>query len=255
MQAAARWMPVMDRCRSRRHLFNRYGLPRVSIIRQLRLSRSWILALVLCAGCLYLLATISLTIEASEDETLQGDVAVSRVVQGTSFPGLQELVGVLNIMGNSLPLALLAGVVAAGLLAYRRYAEALLVLPTMFTHALNYGLKNLAASPRPTPDLVRVTEHASGFGFPSGHTMSTVVFCGVMIYVAWRVIENRPLQRTVQALAVLAIVGIGFSRVYSGAHWPSDVLGGYLWGAFYTTLLLVGFHRLRPVSVSASASA
>jgi undecaprenyl-diphosphatase len=39
--------------------------------------------------------------------------------------------------------------------------------------------------------------------------------------------------RLVQALAALMILGIGFSRIYVGAHWPTDVLGGYLWGATF----------------------
>jgi undecaprenyl-diphosphatase len=134
----------------------------------------------------------------------------------------------------------------------RRPWEALLVLPTTFSHAINWFLKAAAESPRPTAQHVRITDPSAGFGFPSGHTMATVVFCGVIIYLAWRVIDHRQLRLAVQALAVAVVLGIGFSRIYSGAHWPSDVLGGIMWGAFYTAIMVVIFHRFRPMPRSHS---
>jgi undecaprenyl-diphosphatase len=224
----------------------------VHTIRPTRLPRRWVYALLLVGVLLYLGAAVSLTKEAAEHETLSGDLQVTAAVQDTTFPGVGEFVVALNWIGKPVPLAVLAGMIAVGLLSLRRYSEALLVMPTMFSHALNYMLKDLAASPRPTPDLVRVTDHASGFGFPSGHTMATVVFCGVVIYLAWRLIYHRQLRVAVQVLAGIAVVGIGFSRIYSGAHWPSDVLGGYLWGTFYAVILVLAYHRMRPHELARS---
>ncbi|HEX5164207.1 MAG TPA: phosphatase PAP2 family protein [Thermomicrobiales bacterium] len=192
--------------------------------------------------------TIQLSIEASETATLSGDVAVSTWVQRTSLPGVGYLVEILNWIGQPIPLALLTGLVAVGLMSRRRYAEALLILPATGTHLVNAIIKNVVQSPRPTGQQVRIQDHAAGFGFPSGHTMAIVVFCGVIAYLAWRLIDRKRYQYAVHAVVALAIVGIGFSRIYSGAHWPSDVLGGYLWGAFYTGVLVLLFHRLQPLN-------
>jgi undecaprenyl-diphosphatase len=205
--------------------------------------------------CVSVIFTLSLSVEAAASETVTGDVAVSQWVQQVSLPGVGYAVGILNWIGRPIPLAALTGIVAIALFARRRYGEAILVLPTTFTHAVNFVLKDIVQSPRPTNDYVRISDQATGFGFPSGHTMAIVVFCGVMTYIAWRLIACPKRRCIVYALVALAVVGIGFSRIYSGAHWPSDVLGAYLWGTFYTVALVLVFHRLRPVSPAGAESA
>jgi undecaprenyl-diphosphatase len=200
----------------------------------------------LCVIIASVVLTFRLSVEAAEEETISGDVLVASWVQTMSIPGIEYLVEFLNWIGRPFPLAMLTGIIAVGLMSRRRYAEAILILPATGTHAVNAVLKNIIQSPRPTTEHVTIHDHAAGFGFPSGHTMAVVVFCGVVAYLAWRLIDRRRYQYAVHAVVALAIVGIGFSRIYSGAHWPSDVLGGYLWGAFYTGAIVVLFHRVRP---------
>ncbi|MEX2314374.1 MAG: phosphatase PAP2 family protein [Thermomicrobiales bacterium] len=214
-----------------------------------RLRRSYGLAglLTLLFIITSIVVTVQLSVEAAEEETISGDVMVSGWVQRATVPGVGYVVEFLNDIGRPIPLALITGIVASGLLSRGRYAEAILILPATGTHAVNALLKNVIQSPRPTDGHVRIQDHAAGFGFPSGHTMAVVVVFGVIAYLAWRLIDHRQLQYAIHAVVVVAIVGIGFSRIYSGAHWPTDVLGGYLWGAFYAGILVLLFHRLRPL--------
>lgn len=66
------------------------------------------------------------------------------------------------------------------------------------------------------------------FGFPSGHATAAAAFFGAVIYLAGSL---RPPTRTaVRALAALAILLVGLSRVILRAHWPSDVIGGIALG-------------------------
>jgi undecaprenyl-diphosphatase len=220
------------------------------MIRSLRQSYGLAGLLTLCVIVASIALTFQLSVEAAEEETVSGDVLVSSWVQRASVPGIEYLVEFLNWIGRPIPLAMLTGIVAVGLMSRRRYAEAILILPATGTHAVNAILKNVIQSPRPTNEYVTVHDHAAGFGFPSGHTMAVVVFCGVVAYLAWRLIERRRYQYAVHAIVALAVVGIGFSRIYSGAHWPSDVLGGYLWGAFYTGAIVLLFHRVQPRSTA-----
>ncbi len=227
---------------------------RHQMFRSLRQSYGLAGLLTLCVIVASIILTVQLSVAAAEEETVSGDVLVSSWVQRASLPGIAYLVEFLNWIGRPIPLAMLTGVVAIGLMSRRRYAEAILILPATGTHAVNAILKNVIQSPRPSSEHVTIHDHATGFGFPSGHTMAVVVFCGVVAYLAWRLIERRHYQYAVHACVALAVVGIGFSRIYSGAHWPSDVLGGYLWGMFYTGALVLMFHRMRPHNASVSVS-
>ena len=90
----------------------------------------------------------------------------------------------------------------------------------------NEGAKALVGRPRPNP-----LEPGEAGSFPSGHTVHSVLYLGVV----WSLVAPRlPERRHRQALAALFVVGVlltGLSRIYLGRHWPSDVLGGMLVGS------------------------
>ena len=90
----------------------------------------------------------------------------------------------------------------------------------------NEGAKALVGRPRPNP-----LEPGEAGSFPSGHTVHSVIYLGVV----WSLVAPRlPQRRHRQALAALFVVGVlltALSRIYLGRHWPSDVLGGMLVGS------------------------
>lgn len=90
---------------------------------------------------------------------------------------------------------------------------------------------------RPRPDGFRLAT-ASGFSFPSGHSMAAMAFFGLLAWLVWRYEKDRR-QRTLLVTAfALIIVMIGVSRIYLGVHYASDVIGGFclsvIWLALYT---------------------
>ncbi len=203
-----------------------------------------------------LLVTLVLTVAAAGDNVLPGDTAVANGIQRANLPGAERLAAIAYLLGGT-PLVTAAGAALTVVFArVGRRAEALFLLAILVVRGGNWLLKAVADSPRPTPSLVEVTEQSSGLGFPSSHVVSAVLLYGSIIYLAPRLVRPRPLRRLVVAVAAAAIAVTGFGRIYTGAHWPSDVLGGYLWGTVLLLVVLWGYRlvRVRPVALRAAGA-
>lgn len=69
------------------------------------------------------------------------------------------------------------------------------------------------------------------FSFPSGHTALGLVFYGTLTYMVWRSTLKKGIKIILTVLFIILVLGIGLSRIYLRAHFPSDVLGGFCVGA------------------------
>ncbi len=189
-----------------------------------------------------LLAAVGLSLVAAGDCAVPCDVAAAQAVQRAMLPGGRGLAQAVNWLGQAFPGQIVLVLLFALLLLRSGHrAEALLVAATLPLRLLNGALKALVGSPRPTADAVEVLERANGLGFPSGHASGAVLFYGALIAVAPCLFRS-PTACWVFRLACAAmIVLVGLSRVAVGAHWPSDVGGGYLWGGVLLALLLTTY--------------
>ncbi|UFU01219.1 phosphatase PAP2 family protein [Radiobacillus kanasensis] len=80
---------------------------------------------------------------------------------------------------------------------------------------------------------------AVGFSFPSGHSMGSLIFYGFMIYLLLKSRNPKSIKWALISISSTLIFLIGFSRVYLGAHYPSDVLAGYLAGTAWLMLCIL----------------
>ncbi len=113
------------------------------------------------------------------------------------------------------------------LLRHRVRDAAYLLLVRVAALAVETGLKNALARPR--PDVHPLTT-AAGFSFPSGHTTGTTALCVSLLVVLYPVLRRR--GRAVGVVAAVALsVAVAASRVLLGVHFPSDVIGGLLAGS------------------------
>lgn len=119
----------------------------------------------------------------------------------------------------------------------------LLALISLGGSTLNLVLKHLFHRERPALENPLVT--LSSYGFPSGHTMGATLLYGLLALFAWRNLRNRRLRMACLFAASLWILLIGFTRIYLGAHYLSDVLGALAAGLLWLTFCWTAIDTLR----------
>ncbi|MBI3661145.1 phosphatase PAP2 family protein [Candidatus Acetothermia bacterium] len=120
-------------------------------------------------------------------------------------------------------------VIAALYFAWRRQWKdlSLLVAAGLLTLVLREGLKLLFHRAR--PGLWQTSVHEDSYSFPSGHALGSVIAYGVLVYLAGRAFPQW--RWALWSIYVMLVALIGYSRLYLGVHWPTDVLGGWVIGA------------------------
>lgn len=110
---------------------------------------------------------------------------------------------------------------------------------------LGIGAMIKIAVGRPRPDTEYAANlHFQTFSFPSGHSSGAMVAYGLLAYLAWHLLPQ-PWNYIVAGMLIIIIVLVGVSRVYLGAHFPSDVIAG--WGLGLIALLII-ILVLRPLA-------
>jgi len=173
-------------------------------------------------------------------QTLPGDSAVSTGLQDIASPVFAWLMESSSTLGETIPTVITVALVAGILLLLRkRLAAAFAVGLPAVSGLVNYVFKVLVDRPRPGDDLL-----AGGTSFPSGHTTYAAVLGGLCFYLAPRLLRSPPAVRAVQGVSVLFVLLIGASRIYLGAHQPSDVLGSLLLSGLLLTPAIALHERL-----------
>jgi membrane-associated phospholipid phosphatase len=157
---------------------------------------------------------------------LRGDLRLTHWIQGRDGEIAMSAARFGNWLGLVIPIGLVALLIALGFALRRCWFEMGFMIVAFTAKGLNAVMKAVVDAPRPTPNLVRVTEHASGSGFPSGHVMGVALVFGAATLMARRRFPR--LQIPVWTLASAAILVTAFGRISVGAHWPSQTLGGLL---------------------------
>ncbi|MDB5244599.1 MAG: phosphoesterase [Parcubacteria group bacterium] len=110
-----------------------------------------------------------------------------------------------------------------------------ILITCLGTEACVYVIKILINRPRPIADIAYYIENSASF--PSGHASIAIAFYGFITYYIMTHVPGKGMKATALVLGVLLVVLIGFSRLYLGVHYLSDVLGGFLIGGLW---LIIG---------------
>lgn len=167
------------------------------------------------------------------------DVTIERAVQAEHPGWLETLASAVSWVGFPPQSTIIFGIIIAAIFVSGRRREAGLALfAAAGSAALWFLIAPLVHRPRPSPDLVRVAANIPFGSFPSGHVLNLTAFFGCLAYLAFTRLPSGWLRTLIVVCCAALVVGIGFARIYSGEHWPSDVLGGYLLGSVWLALAI-----------------
>ncbi|THD79279.1 MAG: phosphatase PAP2 family protein [Phenylobacterium sp.] len=200
-----------------------------------RLESRALLALFAAAAAIW--AFLAIGGEMREGETLAIDrkiLLAFRVPGNPAQPigsqSFQEAMRDVTALGGVTVLTLVTVVAALGFSFHRKVRHAaVLVGAVLVAIVSSEWLKTLYGRPR--PELVPHGSYVYSASFPSGHSMlSTTVYLTLAALIS-TLEPRRPTKILAFVVAVMIMAAVGFSRVYLGVHWPSDVLAGWCAGA------------------------
>lgn len=118
----------------------------------------------------------------------------------------------------------------------------LFLLSISASFGLNLLLKQYYVRIRPI-DYFLIEE--SGYSFPSGHAMFSMTFYTITTYLLNRNLSNNKKSKLLWILNFIIIALIGYSRMYLGVHWPTDIIGGYIAGGLLSYVIVLSDKTIR----------
>jgi undecaprenyl-diphosphatase len=190
-----------------------------------------------------LLALIQLVIGVVAQNTLANmDVSIFNMMQNVRNAPADELMVAITMLGDGVVMLALVVAMIAWLLWRRAWRVAIAVGITFLAAKIFVPIMKLwLQTPRP----VELYAFSEMFGFPSGHTTTATVTFGMLAVLASRSL-GRWGKSVVYAACGIAIIAIAYSRLYLGAHWLSDVLGGFFFGAVMTAAFGIAIETIPP---------
>ena len=162
----------------------------------------------------------------------------SWLITHTSLPG-EYIFSTITFLENGMIISIGTGVLGFWLAKRKNWNKLIFLLSAVSGGTvLNLVLKNVFQRSRPI--FSQAFQVETGYSFPSGHAMISLVFYGAVVYIVFSFLKSRrsKLLAVIGALVVLSL--IGFSRLYLGVHYLTDVLAGWAAGGLLLMVCVLG---------------
>ena len=182
-----------------------------------------------------LLSTVVLSVYFNQHPgPVPGELRLARWVQDQPLATAARLGNDFAYSHVSVPIGIALALVA---LIWRRLDIAALLAAPALLRPTNSIVKRLVERDRPTELELAVSEHATGFAFPSGHAFGSALLLFAAIVCLWRLPLSTKSRIGGTVVLLAMTLNCGMARVYVGAHWPTDVGGAWLIAALWIGLL------------------
>lgn len=187
-------------------------------------------------ACLAAIFLSWLSEEMLEGDTARFDAYIRAAVHSAASPEFTSSMLFFTRLGSVAPLVtIFVATVIVCWIRHWRTAAVLIVIAMAGAAVLVSVLKLGFHRPRPAPFFGLAIPHS--FSYPSGHALFSFTFFSIAASLLAPRIRRRWLRVVIWIAAILIILNIGFSRIYLGVHYPTDVLAGYLTGFIWVTAL------------------
>jgi undecaprenyl-diphosphatase len=194
------------------------------------------------ASCVLLWVFLSLASEIAEGDTETFDIMILKALRSPEDPS--KLIGPAWLEGSLLDLTALGSTTVLGLVIFAvvgflifqtRYHTALFVAITAISGEL-VGAVLKQAFNRPRPSVVPHLRDVFTQSFPSGHAMESAIVYLTLGAILMRVTDSRLTKLYCLGTAILLTLLVGTSRVWLGVHYPTDVIGGWIFGFVWASV-------------------
>jgi membrane-associated phospholipid phosphatase len=199
------------------------------------------------AGLMLSFFSLNMFFELSEDlmeqERFRFDQVIIQYVSNIRTESLTEIMKFITFLGGTTVLTLLLIGSLVWLIVKRKnyWGAIFYIIAVAGGGLLNLGLKHWFGRVRPENSLI----FEQGFSYPSGHSMGSLIYYGFLGYLVIRSQRGRSLKLLLGIGFITLILLIGFSRIYLGVHYPSDVLAGFSAGTVWLLLCIGGRESIR----------
>jgi membrane protein DedA with SNARE-associated domain/membrane-associated phospholipid phosphatase len=205
----------------------------------------------LSLGALWLFGGISEDV-IHHDPLTQFDLTVADLLHRHGTAGLVKLAKAITLLGSPAFIAAWGSVVCVILLRQRRRTLLVGWIGALVGGVLlDLALKLAFRRPRPVWEDPYLAER--GWSFPSGHAMGSLIAYGMLAYLLVLHLRSRGARAAVIATAILLVVAIGFTRLFLGVHYFSDIIAGYAAGTVWLAVCVSGLEVLRRAGQSVAS--
>lgn len=211
-------------------------------------KKAGILAMSLMVGLriaiLFIWVFVKLAEEVLEDNLERFDNSIIGFFESLQTSALDTIYTLITELGSVWFVAS-ASVVVVLLLWFKakdKWATLLFIIAIGGNGALTWLLKQIYERGRPS---INEAIDAVGFSFPSGHSMGSLVFYGFLIYLVLRSNQRKAVKIGASMALVVLVLLIGTSRIYLGAHFPSDIIAGYIAGTIWLVVCILALEWIQ----------
>ena len=195
------------------------------IIDIIRNNKRWIISFI----CLIIF--IAVLEDVFDNEITNFDTVIFNTIRSIRTDVVTNMFKVITEFGSAFVLILIT---VLSLLVLKNKKIGIMIAFNLTTVGImNQVLKHIIQRPRPIEN--RLIEQG-GYSFPSGHSMASMAFYGLIIYFIFKNVKDKRIRNTLCILLSILIVLIGASRIYLGVHYASDVIAGFVISIAYLSV-------------------